>query len=168
LFNEAYYHRHQAGRHKGIVDYEPFFYTLDGLLCWNRIYGPKGFQQYQCVIPDSEAEAAIGNLLATIAAKGGGSFLAVMKRCGAIASPGLLSFPMPGVSLALDFPLTENLNRLFSRLDAIVRDAKGRLYPAKDAHMSGANFRNFYPNWEQIEVLRDPSLCSRFWNRVTT
>ncbi len=91
----------------------------------------------------------------------------MLKRCGDIVSPGLLSFPMQGTSLALDFAQTRDLaESLFPRLDAIVRDAGGRLYPAKDAHMSGSDFRQAYPAWEQLEALRDPSLMSRFWKRV--
>lgn len=92
----------------------------------------------------------------------------MLKRCGNVASPGLLSFPMEGTSLALDFPQREASNaRLFARIDAIVREAGGRMYPAKDAHMSGADFRAAYPQWQQLEALRDPALLSRFWERTT-
>lgn len=169
LFNTTYYRLHKAGRHQSTVSYDPFFYPLDRILKWNRIYGIKGFQQYQCVIPERNAEPVTRELLGAIAATGDGAFLAVMKRFGSIVSPGLLSFPMAGVSLALDFPQHDRLNNdLFPRLDTIVRQADGRLYPAKDAHMSGEDFRNFYPNWERLESLRDPALCSRFWNRVTS
>jgi FAD/FMN-containing dehydrogenase len=151
------------------MDYDPFFYPLDRIHNWNRIYGPKGFQQYQCVIPERNAQPATRSLLDEIAAAGDGSFLAVLKRCGNIPSPGLLSFPLPGVSLALDFPQHGNLNAsLFPKLDAIVREAGGRLYPAKDAHMSGEDFRNSYINWQRVEALRDPAMCSRFWSRVTS
>lgn len=166
-FNEAYWRVHPALRTRQRGSYEPFFYPLDRILHWNRIYGRKGFQQYQCVIPDAVAELAMRELLGAIAESGQGSFLAVLKRCGDIASPGLLSFPLPGTSLALDFPQKADLDRaLFSRLDAIVREAGGRLYPAKDAHMSGNDFRLAYPAWEQLESLRDPALNSLFWKRV--
>ena len=142
-------------------------YPLDRILNWNRIYGPRGFQQYQCVIPESNAAPATRGLLNAIADAHSGSFLAVLKHFGNVASPGLLSFPMPGVTLALDFPqLGENTAHLFARLDAIVREAGGRLYPAKDAHMSGEDFRTFYPAWGNLEALRDPALSSRFWQRV--
>ena len=106
-------------------------------------------------------------LLNSIADSVQGSFLAVLKRCGNIPSPGLLSFPLPGTSLALDFPQKNDLKPLFTRLDMIVREAGGRLYPAKDAHMNGSDFRQAYPAWEQLEALRDPSLLSSFWKRVT-
>lgn len=168
-FNEIYWRAHSANRNLSRVGYEPFFYPLDRIQHWNRIYGRKGFQQYQCVIPEAVAEVAMAELLATIAAAGQGSFLAVLKRCGNIASPGLLSFPLPGTSLALDFPQSASLEaELFPRLDVIVHQAGGRLYPAKDAHMTGHDFRHAYPGWEQLEALRDPGLNSRFWTRVTT
>lgn len=166
-FNEAYWRLHPDQRTRNRGGYEPFFYPLDRILHWNRIYGRKGFQQYQCVIPDAVAEVAMRELLGAIADCGQGSFLAVLKRCGDIASPGLLSFPLPGTSLALDFPHKADLEPLFARLDAIVREAGGRLYPAKDAHMSGSDFRQAYPAWEQLEALRDPALISRLWKRVT-
>jgi FAD/FMN-containing dehydrogenase len=166
-FNSAYWRLHPSQRTQRRSAYEPFFYPLDRLLHWNRIYGRKGFQQYQCVIPDCQAQPALRELLGAIAEAGEGSFLAVLKRCGDVQSPGLLSFPMPGASLALDFPQSERLAlKLFPRLDAIVREAGGRLYPAKDAHMSGSDFRQAYPAWEQLEALRDPTLMSRFWKRV--
>lgn len=150
------------------VAYTPFFYPLDAILKWNRIYGPKGFQQYQAVLPEREARAGIHALLAAIADSGAGSFLAVLKQFGALPSPGLLSFPTPGTTLALDFAQSSHVETtLFPRLDAIVRDAGGRMYPAKDAHMSGRDFRTGYPAWSQLEALRDPALLSRFWQRVT-
>ena len=168
ILNSGYYHLHKAARISSVVNYDPFFYPLDGIKHWNRAYGKSGFQQYQCIIPENNAEAAIGELLAAIASTGSGSFLAVLKRCGDIVSPGLLSFPMPGLSLALDFPQSNKLNEgLFPLLDTIVRSASGRLYPAKDAHMTGADFRAYFPKWEMVENLRDPVLCSRFWQRVT-
>jgi FAD/FMN-containing dehydrogenase len=79
-----------------------------------------------------------------------------------------MSFPMHGVSLALDFPQRLETNRrLFANLDALVHEAGGRLYPAKDAHMSAAHFQRAYPAWQRVEALRDPKLMSRFWQRVT-
>lgn len=166
-FNTLYYHRHPRAPLQRTVDYDGFFYPLDGIAQWNRMYGPSGFQQYQCVVPQRDARAAIGALLDTIATHGAGSFLAVLKRCGAVDSPGLLSFPLPGVSLALDFPQRAARHpALFERMDRIVAEAGGRLYPAKDAHMSGADFRRAYPQWERVEALRDPALLSRFWRRV--
>jgi FAD/FMN-containing dehydrogenase len=167
-FNELYYRRHPRGICKAVVDYDSFFYPLDSILQWNKIYGPSGFQQYQCIIPETDAAAVVRALLEVIGAHNTGSFLAVLKRCGAIKSPGLLSFPMPGVSLALDFPQRAVADKkLFAQLDSITHTAGGRLYPAKDAHMSGADFRQAYPDWQRVEALRDPVLLSRFWQRVT-
>ncbi|WP_261508642.1 FAD-binding oxidoreductase [Burkholderia multivorans] len=167
-FNGLYYHRQQAREVRSTVSYDQYFYPLDSLLDWNRIYGRRGFQQYQCVVPRDVALDATREMLRAIAGSGTGSFLAVLKRCGEIRSPGLLSFPMEGTSLALDFPQRDEQNRqLFSKLDSILREAAGRIYPAKDAHMSGEDFRAAYPDWERIETLRDPALLSRFWERVT-
>ncbi len=167
-FNETYWRMAPAQRTHKTVSLQPFLYPLDRIHDWNRLYGRKGFQQYQCVVPAGVAELAMNELLRAIAATGEGSFLAVLKRCGDLASPGLLSFPMRGTSLALDFPHHAGLETtLFPRLDAIVREAGGRLYPAKDAHMLGADFRAAYPGWEKVEALRDPALNSRFWQRVT-
>jgi FAD/FMN-containing dehydrogenase len=167
-FNAAYWRLHPKELKYQKAAYNPFFYPLDRIGHWNRLYGPQGFQQYQCVIPDNAAENALPELLREIALSGEGSFLAVLKRCGDIRSPGLLSFPMPGVSLALDFPHHRKLDALFQKLDSIVSRTGGRLYPAKDAHMAGQDFRAAYPAWEQLEALRDPALMSSFWKRVTT
>jgi FAD/FMN-containing dehydrogenase len=166
--NETYWHKQPAKRTTGNSEYAAFFYPLDAINYWNRAYGRRGFQQYQCVIPEKHAEIAIKELLSMIAKFGRGSFLAVLKRCGNIASPGLLSFPMEGTSLALDFPQHQDLaDKLFPILDLIVKEAGGRLYPAKDAHMSGSDFRLGYPDWEIIENYRDKKLNSLFWKRVT-
>jgi len=168
-FNALYYHHQMRREVRSKTGYDAYFYPLDSLLAWNRIYGRQGFQQYQCVVPAQAARDAMRAILDAIAASGTGSFLAVLKRCGAASSPGLLSFPIEGTSLALDFPQRDAHNaRLFARLDAIVREAHGRLYPAKDAHMSGTDFRAAYPRWQQVEALRDPTLLSHFWQRVTS
>lgn len=167
-FNELYWRKASTKRKTVEVGYDSYLYPLDALLKWNRIYGRKGFQQYQCVIPERSARDAVRALLDAISASRTGSFLAVLKRCGDAQSPGILSFPMAGTTLALDFPHSDWLDAdLFPRLDAIVREAKGRIYPAKDAHMKGEDFRSAYPEWAKVEALRDPALLSRFWKRVT-
>lgn len=167
-FNEFYFRRHPRARTTRRLHFDPFFYPLDGVLNWNRIYGRAGFQQYQCVVPQEVAGDALGSLLGAISAAGQGSFLAVLKCFGDKRSPGLLSFPRPGVTLALDFPNRPNLvEKLFRHLDSIVHEAGGCLYPAKDAHMQGNHFRQAYPHWKTLEHLRDPALNSRFWERVT-
>ena len=107
-------------------------------------------------------------MIAEIARSGTGSFLAVLKQFGKIKSPGFLSFPLSGTTLALDFPQHKNENiKLFKKLDSLVHEAGGRLYPAKDSHMSALNFQKAYPDWVKVESLRDPKLNSRFWKRVT-
>lgn len=167
-FNELYWHAKPVRPATTRVPYLGYFFPLDGILHWNRMYGRAGFQQYQCVIPKVNAEGAMADILQAIASAHTGSFLAVMKQCGAIASPGLLSFPQEGTSLALDFPNVGKSTVLFKRLDDITRAAGGRLYPAKDAHMSASDFQRAYPHWKQVEMLRDPAICSHFWRRVTT
>lgn len=167
-FNTLYYHKQASRRSHAIQHYEQFFYPLDGILEWNKLYGPHGFYQYQCVIPMAASHDASGQLLQEIGKSGMGSFLAVLKLCGPSISPGRLSFPQRGVSLALDFPNRgESLYRLFSRLDAIVREAGGRIYPAKDGRMPSELFRTGYPQWKAFTQFIDPRFSSNFWRRVT-
>jgi FAD/FMN-containing dehydrogenase len=168
LFNTAYYHRQWGKRKRDTRHYESFFYPLDGIRNWNRLYGPRGLYQYQCVLPGPAGRDATAELLESIAASGFGSFLAVLKLFGPLQSPGLLSFPREGITLALDFanrgaPLEE----LFRRLDAIVSAAGGRLYPAKDGRMPGELFRAGYPRWRELQRFLDPRCSSSFWRRVT-
>lgn len=163
-FNVAYYHKPLPAR--TLTHYAPFFYPLDGVAHWNRLYGRSGFFQYQFVVPLSE-RAALDEIFATIARSGQGSFLAVLKTFGSRASPGLLSFPMPGMTLALDFPNGGARTRaLFERLDAIVAAAGGRLYAAKDARMSSDFFRRGYPCLGEFLPYVDPAFSSSFWRRV--
>lgn len=166
-FNSLYYHR-QRGESRHSVDYfESFFYPLDGIGHWNRLYGPAGFYQYQCVIPTACGRDATAALLETIARSGLGSFLAVLKSFGSLPSAGLLSFPREGITLALDFPNRgERLERLFRQLDTIVASAGGRLYPAKDGRMPGELFRSGYPEWRSFARFIDPRCSSSFWRRV--
>ncbi|KAF1008019.1 MAG: Decaprenylphosphoryl-beta-D-ribose oxidase [Luteibacter sp.] len=168
IFNWLYYHRQRKSVRHDTVHYQPFFYPLDGISDWNRIYGPKGFVQYQCVVPPTAAETTMRELVRTIGNEGGGSFLAVLKQFGAKPSCGLLSFPREGTTLALDFPLGDQRTLpLLDRLDAIVADVGGAVYPAKDARMSGPSFRKYYPSWEAFSRFIDPGLSSSFWRRVT-
>ena len=167
-FNELYFHRQRQTIKTNVVDYDPFFYPLDGILNWNRMYGSNGFLQHQCIIPKSEAEAAIKCLLELISASGMGSFLVVLKMMGALKSKGLISFPCEGVTLALDFPYQgERTLRLLNQMDVVVQQAGGRLYPAKDARMSAQLFQQAYPKWKILEAKRDPNINSDFWRRVT-
>ncbi len=166
-FNTLYFNKQRADAQRSVQHYRPFFYPLDALLEWNRIYGPKGFFQYQCVIPPERALSATRQLLETIAASGQGSFLAVLKQFGEPASLGMLSFPQPGTTLALDFPNTgEPMHRLFRALDAIVLQSGGRLYAAKDGRMGAELFKAGYPRWSEFASYVDPRFGSGFWRRV--
>ena len=166
-FNGLYYHRQRGEVRRTLQHYDPVFYPLDGIRNWNRMYGPRGFLQHQCVIPMKEARQGLEELLKQIAASGQGSFLAVLKLFGDKPSPGMLSFPRPGATLALDFPNAgPGTFRLLERLDAIVAAAGGAVYPAKDARMSGAHFRQFFPSWERFQAYIDPRFSSSFWRRV--
>ena len=166
-FNAAYFlsHRLQGGsRWQHLL---AFFYPLDGLLEWNRIYGPRGFFQYQCVVPRACEHDATAELMQAIRASGRGSFLAVLKTFGDRAPAGLLSFPMAGTTLALDFPNEgERTEQLFARLDAIVSAAGGRLYPAKDARMGRDLFHQGYPRLEEFLRYRDPGISSAMSRRL--
>jgi FAD/FMN-containing dehydrogenase len=166
-YNQYYFYKHKRLAGRVVRQYqEPFLFPLDSIAHWNRIYGANGFQQFQCVVPEAEQEDAIGAMLGEISRSGLGSFLAILKQFGDLASPGPMSFPMAGTTLALDFPQTVGLAPLLGRLDEIVATVGGRIYPAKDAHMGSAHFKQFYPAWERLEQHRDPTLCSRFWARV--
>ena len=168
LFNSLYNSLQQRGPRVRKVHYAPFFYPLDSIRDWNRMYGKSGLYQYQCVIPPVTAKEGIRELVSVIAASGAGSFLAVLKTLGPKQSGGLLSFPMEGATLALDFPNrgAETL-ALLSRLDRIVEETGGRLYPAKDGRMPAAMFRKGYPDWTRMQVLKDPMISSDFWKRVS-
>lgn len=168
LFNFLYYERQRRTEVRRLTHYQPFFYPLDAILNWNRAYGPRGFLQYQCVIPEENSRDALREVLSIISRSGLGSALAVLKICGDLPSPGLMSFPLRGASLALDFPFVRDKTLpLFARLDDVVVQAGGRLYPAKDAHMSGQLFRRFYPAWKDMLAHQDPAFNSDLWRRVT-
>lgn len=168
-FNLLYYNKQLSRQTAGLTHYDPFFYPLDAIHDWNRIYGKRGFLQWQCVVPFSDGQDAIKEILGSISKSGQGSFLSVLKTFGDIPSLGLMSFPRPGVTLALDFPNTgERLYRLLDRLDDITRVAKGSVYIAKDARMSRENFRVFYPRAEEFSRFVDPKFSSSFWRRVTS
>lgn len=166
-FNWLYYHRQRAPRRRGRVGYQSYFYPLDGIGEWNRMYGPRGFLQHQCVLPPAQAREGVAAMLAQISRSGRGSFLAVLKEFGARPSLGMLSFPREGTTLALDFPNDgAQTFALLERLDAIVAEAGGAVYPAKDARMSAALFRAGYPRWREFQDYIDPRFSSGFWRRA--
>jgi FAD/FMN-containing dehydrogenase len=165
-FNALYFRATRRG--DALVPYPPYFFPLDAVADWNRIYGPRGFLQYQCVVPPAAAADAIAELLRTIAASGSGSFLSVLKVFSDRPPAGILSFPRAGTTLALDFP-----NRgaatfdLLERLDDIVVAAGGAVYPAKDARLRAERFRRYFPRWQEMLAHVDPRFSSGFWRRVT-
>lgn len=167
LFNLFYYNKQLTKLNKKIVHYNQFFYPLDNINHWNRMYGKRGFLQWQCVIPTKDKNYSLKMILNEIKKINIGSFLVVLKEFGNIPSEGMLSFPMPGITLALDFP---NIgNRLFSlldRLDQIVTECGGRIYPAKDARMSSKTFRSSFPYFENFTKYIDPKFSSSFYRRV--
>lgn len=163
----AVYHAVQRTRATRIEHYEQFFHPLDNLLEWNRIYGPRGFYQYQCALPRAAGKLGVQAMLETIARAGMGSFLAVLKTFGEREPLGMLSFARPGVTLALDFPNRgERTEALFASLDAIVRETGGRLYPAKDARMPRELFEAGYPRLPEFLPHRDPGISSAMSRRL--
>lgn len=151
IFNKLYYAAQRPG--DALVQLEPYFYPLDAIHEWNRIYGRSGFVQYQCVLPLEASQAGYERILAEIAAVGQASFLAVLKRMGR-QSFGMLSFPMEGYTLALDFPATPVNLALLDRIDAIMLDHGGRLYLAKDARASSATIAAGYPRLDEFRAVR--------------
>jgi decaprenylphospho-beta-D-ribofuranose 2-oxidase len=153
-FNSLYYGLARKSASTRRIAFEPFFYPLDALSEWNRMYGRAGFLQYQFVLPQAAGVAGLSEVLSRIVQSGRGSFLAVLKAFGA-ANANLLSFPQAGYTLALDFKVEAAVFELLNELDAIVLHHGGRLYLAKDARMSIATFRAGYPNWQSFEAVRE-------------
>lgn len=150
------------------IDYDPFFYPLDAISNWNKLYGRKGFMQYQCVIPHEHKEKAMTEMLSLISASGQASFLSVLKEFCDIKSPGLLSFPRPGITLALDFANKgQKTLELLNELDVITLRYAGSVYPAKDARMSAESFAKYYPSWKEFEKHIDPHFSSNFKRRIS-
>jgi decaprenylphospho-beta-D-ribofuranose 2-oxidase len=153
-FNELYFRRgaSRAGA-PALVHWDPYFFPLDAIGAWHRIYGARGFLQHQCVIPAANVRAVLAEIMARVARRGTASFLAVLKQLGAghagggLAGGGLglMSFPMHGTTLAMDFPITDTLFDFLDEIDALVVAAGGRLYLAKDARQSRATFEAGYP-----------------------
>ena len=152
-FNGAYWHKAKHNRTQ-IVPLMPYFYPLDAIGNWNKLYGKSGFLQFQCVIPKENGIANMRKLLTEITESGEGSFLAVLKQFGK-ANDNLLSFPTEGYTLALDFKLNESTMQTVSRLEAMTLDMGGRLYLTKDAVMQESTFKATYPNWEKFEAVRE-------------
>ena len=168
IFNSAFFNMRFGAQRSLRAHYDVFFFPLDRILEWNRLYGRKGFLQWQCVIPKQCSNGTIKEILERIARSKLGAFLAVLKEFGDIPSEGLLSFPMPGTTLAVDFRNTgEPLFRLLDELDDLVVQHGGRIYPAKDARMKPATFRAGFAEIDAFERYIDPKFSSSFYRRMT-
>ena len=165
LFNSAYYRKPTDTIKAKTLQAYQYFFPLDSIAHWNRLYGRKGFLQYQCVIPDTSALAAMRKILNTVSAAGKGSFLSVLKKLGP-ENQNLLSFPTQGYTLAMDFKVEKNIFALLDELDHIVADHGGRLYLAKDARMSQAMFKRFYPRWEMMRAIREEIGADKVFNSL--
>lgn len=150
-FNALYYAAHPDAQK--LVGLEPFFWPLDAVSGWNKIYGARGFIQYQCVLPFETSQHGLVKLLETISRSGQASFLAVLKTFGP-STPSPLGFPLPGHTLALDIPATENIVEFAHALDKIVLDHGGRVYLAKDATLKPETFRQMYPRYQEFEAIK--------------
>lgn len=152
-FNRLYYKMAREGVSHQTVDLDSFFYPLDSIRHWNRLYGKSGFTQYQFVLPKETSFDGLEEVLGTIAAEGKGSFLAVLKLFGK-ANDNFLSFPTEGYTLALDFKIEPGLFKLLDKLDLIVTRQGGRIYLAKDARVRREIFEKGYPGIEAFRSLR--------------
>ena len=154
VFNHYYYNRASANR-QNFESYEQFQYPLDNILNWNKLYGKNGFYQFQSVVPFADADKIMQNIISLSNQAGFVSPLAVLKRLGE-QNQGYLSFPQAGYTLAIDIPAREGAIALIKRLEGLILEAKGRIYPAKDALMSAETFAMMYPNTEKfINLLKD-------------
>jgi len=155
-FNSALFAAHKRAA-RGLSGYDSFFYPLDAIRSWHRMYGRRGFVQYQCVWPMGESRAGLIETVEAIARAGRGSFLTVLKKFG--PQEGVLSFPMPGYTLTLDFPVDEGLFDFLDGLDTMVLKRGGRVYLAKDARMKPHTMQAMYPNlrqWLETKASIDP------------
>jgi FAD/FMN-containing dehydrogenase len=157
-FNALYYWNGQRNRGQQLVDWDSYFYPLDAIQGWNKIYGRRGFAQFQCVLPLQQADEGLRALLSAIASAGAGSFLAVLKRFGAQDSR--FSFPMEGYTLALDFPVNRNTLALMEHLDSITVQHGGRFYLAKDSRMSRDMFQQSEPRAQDYSSYRNSEAAS--------
>jgi decaprenylphospho-beta-D-ribofuranose 2-oxidase len=157
-FNSCYYKLQGRKIVPFVTDYESYFYPLDKVVGWNRMYGKRGFVQYQFVVPLNNAHRALHLILEKLVSSQRTSFLAVLKRFGE-EGPGFLSFPREGYTLALDIPVDPELFPFLDQMDEIVLNHEGRIYLAKDARMKPERFRAMYsrfPQWQQIKDSVDP------------
>jgi len=152
-FNELYFRRGAAREGKPqLIHWDPYFFPLDAVADWNRIYGQRGFVQYQCVVPFHQARCVMMEIMDRVSRRGDASFLAVLKQLG--EGGGLISFPLRGYTLTMDFPVTDSIFAFLDELDQLVVAAGGRLYLAKDARQSRTTFESGYPGLGKFKELR--------------
>ncbi len=167
IFNAAYRWKKGKSQAPRQAGYQGFFFPLDGVRDWNRLYGPSGLFQHQSVVPEANARRTVPALFEAARRAGQGSFLTVLKRFGDVRSPALLSFPRPGYTLTLDFPNRgERTLRLLAELDRSTIGAGGAVNPYKDARMGPDIFTASFPQWQRLEAFRDPAFLSSFWART--
>ncbi len=152
-FNSLYYWKHLRRHGGGVIAPEPFFYPLDAILEWNRVYGPRGFTQYQCVLPRAAGAPAVREFMTQLSALGAASPLCVIKDCGP-QGQGVLSFPLAGTSIAVDMAVSSETPAIVARLNEFVIAAGGRIYLTKDRFTTAAHFRAMEPRLEQFLALR--------------
>lgn len=152
-FNWLYFHKHPRRTVRGIQHPETFYYPLDAIRHWNRAYGPAGFTQYQCVLPNEAGRGAARAFLELLTQHGGASFLCVIKDCGP-EGEGLLSFPMPGISIAIDFAIRPSTPALVKTLNAFVTEAGGRIYLTKDTFTTAEDFAAMEPRLDAFHAVR--------------
>jgi FAD/FMN-containing dehydrogenase len=152
-FNALFYRTHVPRVRRRIVDPESFFYPLDVVRHWNRLYGPRGFTQYQCVLPESAGRGAARRFLELLTRRGGASMLCVIKDCGP-EGIGLLSFPKAGTSIALDLPIRDDTQAVVDALNELVIAEGGRVYLAKDALTRAAHYRAMEPRLDAFQAVR--------------
>lgn len=164
-FNALYYAKNYKKVMDSVVHYDGFYYPLDSILSWNKIYGKKGFVQYQFVLPLASSKEGLIDILTRINRKGTGSFLAVLKLFG--EQDDLISFPMRGYTLALDFPIQPGLFEFLDELDTMVADYGGRIYLSKDARMKAEIFWKTYPHAREFkDILQKFDPENRFVSRL--
>ncbi len=167
IFNSLYFHKERSPRTTRLVHYDSYFYPLDSVADWNRLYGKAGLFQFQCVLPLEPQNKPLRELLKLVVESKRGSFLAVLKEFGAQESPGMLSFPRAGMTLALDFKNEgERTLTLLKRMDQMVFEAGGAVYSAKDACMDPKHFPKYYPKLAEFKRYKDERFSSSLWRRL--
>lgn len=163
IFNTLYYGKHLRRTQRRVIHPQKFFYPLDAIEHWNRLYGPRGFTQYQCVLPEEAGRSSARRFLDVLTSKRAASFLCVIKDCGE-QGRGLLSFPMPGISIAVDIPVRDDIQDVVDSLNDFVIAQGGRVYLSKDSFTRPEHFRQMEPRLEAWQAVRrrwDPEFSLR-------